>query len=652
MLKEVDAKAWAPEENLQKLLSACLASKPPRISTTALPSAAGSTTGPLDANNQASAANSVIGVQNDILSQASSLPTDPANFPRRKLFYDLRVTLNELMVTMDEKNHVMNNANEELGRNLQRINTILPRLDDEISEEVRFGSSIHWAYAENRASAKALIGGESRSRKEAATGLAIMQNETAARSESRREAVRENKRLKAAQHQQQDSDFDEQRSGTKRVNGKTKRVGEIAAEAGAGLGISTVSPPARKKRTEKSTVGGVAMERTTSGSHIGGTSMSRQVSQQEAPKKRRAPKDAANTGSRKRAQTGNSAANSPLLVSSPLVGNFNKEAHRSSPAPRPQASRVRQNSQNEIARGRPPSSASNRAAANGVSATKTPDLQQVGVITGKSASEIKNTMKESANKSGDRLFEEDTKNGNGEVEVNAVRGGILLERTSSKASHTEKLKREAEDTNSEGGRGRKNSSAAPSPRLSVSGVATSENTSTRPDRRRGASSKTSTPVASTFEEAANSKPNGASGRPPNRPSRQNTLTLVTSLSDAAPAMPAQPVKRSHKKGAGLAAQAAAAAAARAAADKTQDGLADEDGGEGEEEEEPLYCYCQQVSYGEMIACDGADCKREWFHLECAGLDKVPGRNTKWYCDECKERLKKGKGFQGIENPAR
>lgn len=55
-------------------------------------------------------------------------------------------------------------------------------------------------------------------------------------------------------------------------------------------------------------------------------------------------------------------------------------------------------------------------------------------------------------------------------------------------------------------------------------------------------------------------------------------------------------------------------------------------------DEPLYCYCNQVSYGEMVGCDGDDCKREWFHLPCIGLATLP--KGKWYCDECSSKLKK------------
>ncbi|KAK3809783.1 MAG: inhibitor of growth proteins N-terminal histone-binding-domain-containing protein [Linnemannia elongata] len=54
--------------------------------------------------------------------------------------------------------------------------------------------------------------------------------------------------------------------------------------------------------------------------------------------------------------------------------------------------------------------------------------------------------------------------------------------------------------------------------------------------------------------------------------------------------------------------------------------------------EPLYCYCQQVSYGEMVACDNQDCEIEWFHLSCAGLKAPP--KGKWYCKDCQQKLKK------------
>jgi len=48
--------------------------------------------------------------------------------------------------------------------------------------------------------------------------------------------------------------------------------------------------------------------------------------------------------------------------------------------------------------------------------------------------------------------------------------------------------------------------------------------------------------------------------------------------------------------------------------------------------EPTYCVCQQVSFGEMIACDNEDCEIEWFHYPCVDLDGPPV--GKWYCPNC------------------
>lgn len=56
--------------------------------------------------------------------------------------------------------------------------------------------------------------------------------------------------------------------------------------------------------------------------------------------------------------------------------------------------------------------------------------------------------------------------------------------------------------------------------------------------------------------------------------------------------------------------------------------------------EPKYCTCQQVSYGEMIACDNKDCPTEWFHFPCVDLKSKP--KGRWYCPECYNANKKWK----------
>ncbi|KAI8086274.1 uncharacterized protein BX664DRAFT_335391 [Halteromyces radiatus] len=53
--------------------------------------------------------------------------------------------------------------------------------------------------------------------------------------------------------------------------------------------------------------------------------------------------------------------------------------------------------------------------------------------------------------------------------------------------------------------------------------------------------------------------------------------------------------------------------------------------------EPVYCYCRMVSYGEMVACDNDECDIEWFHLDCVGLRAPP--KGKWYCKNCASEVK-------------
>ncbi|CAH1777739.1 unnamed protein product [Owenia fusiformis] len=50
-------------------------------------------------------------------------------------------------------------------------------------------------------------------------------------------------------------------------------------------------------------------------------------------------------------------------------------------------------------------------------------------------------------------------------------------------------------------------------------------------------------------------------------------------------------------------------------------------------DEPTYCLCEQVSYGEMIGCDNDACEIEWFHFNCVQLSTKP--KGKWYCPQCR-----------------
>ncbi|CAB4069999.1 ING3 [Lepeophtheirus salmonis] len=57
--------------------------------------------------------------------------------------------------------------------------------------------------------------------------------------------------------------------------------------------------------------------------------------------------------------------------------------------------------------------------------------------------------------------------------------------------------------------------------------------------------------------------------------------------------------------------------------------------------EPRYCICNQVSYGDMVACDNQDCPYEWFHYPCVTITAPP--KGKWYCPTCSANMARRKG---------
>ncbi|GEQ68024.1 hypothetical protein JCM33374_g1690 [Metschnikowia sp. JCM 33374] len=62
----------------------------------------------------------------------------------------------------------------------------------------------------------------------------------------------------------------------------------------------------------------------------------------------------------------------------------------------------------------------------------------------------------------------------------------------------------------------------------------------------------------------------------------------------------------------------------------------------EDADNNLYCFCQRVSFGEMIGCDNDDCKYEWFHWECVGITSPPNDDEIWYCPDCGPKMEKRK----------
>lgn len=54
--------------------------------------------------------------------------------------------------------------------------------------------------------------------------------------------------------------------------------------------------------------------------------------------------------------------------------------------------------------------------------------------------------------------------------------------------------------------------------------------------------------------------------------------------------------------------------------------------------EPRYCICNEVAFGDMVACDSKTCPYEWFHYQCVGITDPP--KGKWYCPQCTAAMKR------------
>jgi len=223
----------------------------------------------------------------------------------------------------------------------------------------------------------------------------------------------------------------------------------------------------------------------------------------------------------------------------------------------------------ENAKQRPSSAASNKPNPNAVA---TPNASAPASTTGRILPDMKPPQKETNVSSKEEQPVEDTEQEESDV--------VKLSITSGRKETA--MKREEPEINGD----------------SVQDIRTTTITTTKSGR----ASKPSTPHISNFE-------------PVRSRSARNALEAASSN------------KRSHKKGAGAAAQQLLAARGREDEDASSI-QGDDDDDDDVNPDEPRYCYCNGVSYGEMVGCDGDTCEREWFHLECVGL-KVAPKDKGW-----------------------
>lgn len=310
LLKEVDAKIFAPEETLFQLVDAVLKSRPPepKNANDASSSIAAAST-PMSAQNSSNgfpASGNPPGSTDD---NYNSTVFDPSNLPRRQLFRQTAFKVQEMLVSLEEKNHVISTANEALSKQLARINDVWPHLETEFSDEAKWGSTTHWAYPENRLNR---ANQAERSRRDgAATITAAAQQlaeEAAARSDARKQALIAKKGLKN-QHQDSEGDDHEnkhksepaKKASNNSSSSKARKAADAATPVGLGITAPASSnatngnPPSKRRKVENKPAanGGQPMERAMSSVFGNNTtktknSSPRQTPAPEQPKKRKA----------------------------------------------------------------------------------------------------------------------------------------------------------------------------------------------------------------------------------------------------------------------------------------------------------------------------------------------------------------------------
>lgn len=657
LLKEVDAKVFAPEEALFQLVDVALNAPPP---DTAAPSVIDGTNSVAPASAPMSAQNSSSGVVFN--GQFPSVPStdeavnpalfDPSNLPRRQLFRQTALKIHDMLVSLEEKNHVISGANEALDKQLNRVEDLWPHLENEFSDEAKWGSTTHWAYLENRIAKANNNSQAERSRRDGAAALSAAAQqlaEEAAAKTSERKATTSKKSSRNHNNNQDAETEGRQPENTKKAQSSKARKPAATEAAGVGLGITNpptsngTNPAPKRRKVENKQLNtgsgsGPVADKAMNGVFGSNAAKAKPASPRETPvpepTKKRKALPTSSTQSKKRYiydceirgfQSGTreltnplscsrtAAAASPSVTNSPVIGSFPTDnlfkAPRASPAPstinRPSSSRARQNSAQtnpDVTKHQqpalPPPPLPSKPSTNATVVTTTPVTEQI-MEAPINAPAPATDMEEGEIREDEPPVPPTSEVIKKEVEPQNDSSALTEPNGGSKVSEAKQAVKEAEAK-------KESKPILPPPTPPTATVPSATPVLTKSGR----ASKPSTPAMPTFAEA---------GVVPQR-SRSSRASEG-----------ANPPKRSHKKGASAAAAAAAAAAvaqaqAQAAAAAQQASNRNGAHDDEEDEAEPTYCYCNQVSYGEMVACDADGCKREWFHLGCVGPKNAPKGN--------------------------
>ena len=283
LLKEVDAKIFAPEETLFQLLDDALNTPVPDIPRQQNTDASNSAV----ANAHRHANASIFGLFQPPPMDPPEV-FDPANLPRRKLFHETAMKIQELLVSLEEKNHVIATANDVLNKQLARIEEIWPHLEAEFSDEAKWGSTTHWAYIDNRQQQKANEKQAERSRRDGAAALSAaaekLAEDAASRGSGKQGAGKKGGAGKNAGNDDTDKNQDSAGTGKKGAGAKSRKPLPDSQPVGLGIsnaGSGTTASKRRKTENAKSN-GGTPTERAMS-TVYGSGAKQRTTSPRETP---------------------------------------------------------------------------------------------------------------------------------------------------------------------------------------------------------------------------------------------------------------------------------------------------------------------------------------------------------------------------------
>lgn len=701
LMKEVEAKVHGPAEQLGSMCDELMKLPVPTrregqlrsaliMSFTAPNSNAGSANAslingiaPNARYGQDSTAGSVAG--EDIMQEPEE------SLLQRRKYAELRNLAHSMLPNLDEKNVVLTEAVRVMNAQLARIDGVMPHVEAEIPEEARLGSMTHWAYSDNRIKTKAAAQANRRdvvaTHNLAAAAHAIHETEIA---QTRRDAGKETKAErfgKGRSKEQVDSEFEEK----PRKTGKPAK-GRIGA-AVTGLGISTNGEPIKRRKVDKGAA--PTMERQVS--NLGrGMKAARETPRStpaDEPKKTK-PKSAPAPLKRRGL---NSAQASPALASSPLQAQVPQSAMEP-PGTRPQSARLRQNSSASNLRherladetSRPGSATAKSNGSDKASRKRAREEVEEHVETIENTTETVEPKPEElsrpapsrsnssnklssggASKVGTPRSEQHASTEVPMARTRSTRSGRKEDATASEPPAPKGHRRNIGTIGSMSGLMKQIAPFNRSPDLdrhrsrdemdddSNADAGDDDEEQGEGEQTRRKSIQTSRPVsrrASSMHRDSTPEEIGPDGQLEDEQDTEvkdievdqemrdasEPPALIPDAGDDEPESPSPspspsltPVMASYDDPVEEQVEDAEEEPIEEA-----DGDVEDDGDEPDPDDpnEPKYCYCQRGSYGDMVGCDNDDCPREWFHLGCTGLKRMPTEEESWYCDYCKPAI--------------